>query len=49
MTLPDLDADPGELHNLAGRPKYKDAELELKRALTEKMVLDWDFLPTPLR
>jgi hypothetical protein len=24
-------------------------ELELKRALTEKMVLDWDFLPLPLR
>jgi arylsulfatase A-like enzyme len=47
--LYDLDADPGELQNLAGNPKYKDAELELKRALTEKMVLDWDFLPTPLR
>ena len=30
-------------------PKYQEAELELKRALTEKMVLDWDFLPTPLR
>jgi arylsulfatase A-like enzyme len=47
--LYDLDADPGELRNLAGNPKYRDAELELKRALTEKMVLDWDFLPTPLR
>lgn len=47
--LYDLDADPGELNNLAGKPEYKDAELELKRALTEKMVLDWDFLPTPLR
>jgi len=47
--LYDLDADPGELHNLAGNPKYKEAELDLKRALTEKMVLDWDFLPTPLR
>ena len=47
--LYDLDADPGELHNLAGDPKYKDVELELKRALTEKMVLDWDFLPTPLK
>jgi arylsulfatase A-like enzyme len=44
-----LDADPGELNNLAGKPRYKEAELELKRALTEKMVLDWDFLPTPLR
>ncbi len=47
--LYDLQADPGELHNLAGDPQYKDIELELKRALTEKMVLDWDFLPTPLR
>lgn len=47
--LYDLDADPGELHNLAGDPKHRDVELELKRALTEKMVLDWDFLPAPLR
>ncbi len=47
--LYDLDADPGELHNLAGNPQYRQAELELKRALTERMVLDWDFLPTPLR
>ncbi len=47
--LYDLDADPGELRNLSGDPKYKDAEYELKRALTEKMVLDWDFLPAPLR
>jgi arylsulfatase A-like enzyme len=47
--LYDLDADPGELNNLAGKPEYKEAELELKRALTERMVLDWDFLPTPLR
>lgn len=47
--LYDLDADPGELVNLAGNPQYQEAELELKRALTERMVLDWDFLPTPLR
>jgi len=47
--LYDLEADPGELNNLAGNPKFKEAELELKRALTEKMVIDWDFLPTPLR
>lgn len=30
-------------------PQYKEAETALKRARTEKMVLDWDFLPTPLR
>lgn len=47
--LYDLDADPGELRNLSGDPKYKDVEYDLKRALTEKMVLDWDFLPAPLR
>ena len=45
----DLDADPGELVNLAGNKKYAQVERELKEALTEKMVLDWDFLPTPLR
>jgi N-sulfoglucosamine sulfohydrolase len=47
--LYDLDADPAELHNLEDDPKYRDVGLELRRALTEKMVLDWDFLPTPLR
>lgn len=47
--LYDLNADPGEMNNLAGRKEYAEVERELKRALTEKMVLDWDFLPTPLR
>jgi len=47
--LYDLDADPGELHNLAGDPRAQEVEHDLKRALTEKMVLDWDFLPAPLR
>ena len=47
--LYDLEADPGELTNLAGNKKYAQVERELKQALTEKMVLDWDFLPTPLR
>lgn len=47
--LYDLEADPGELRNLAGDPAHRDVERDLKRALTEKMVLDWDFLPTPLR
>lgn len=47
--LYDLDTDPGELRNLAGNPQHQDVELELKRALTEKMVLDWDFLPAPLK
>ncbi len=47
--LYDLDADPGELRNLAGDPAHAKIERELKVALSEKMVLDWDFLPTPLR
>ena len=47
--LYDLQNDPGELRNLSGDPKYEAIEHDLKRALTEKMVLDWDFLPAPLR
>jgi hypothetical protein len=41
--------DPGELNNLSGNPIYKDIERDLKRALIEKMVRDWDFLPALLR
>ncbi len=47
--LYDIENDPGELDNLAGHPAHADIERALKRALTEKMVRDWDFLPTPLR
>jgi N-sulfoglucosamine sulfohydrolase len=47
--LYDLDSDPGELDNLAGRPELASVEHELKEALSEKMILDWDFLPLPLR
>jgi N-sulfoglucosamine sulfohydrolase len=47
--LYDLQADPGELKNLSGDPSHESVEHELKKALTEKMVLDWDFLPAPLR
>ncbi len=47
--LYNLESDPGELHNLSGDPKFQEVEYELKKALTEKMVLDWDFLPAPLR
>lgn len=46
--LYDRQNDPGELNNLAGDPKHQEAELELKNPLTEKMELDWDFLPAPL-
>jgi arylsulfatase A-like enzyme len=47
--LYDLQSDPSELTNLAGDPKYRDVEHALKLALTEKMIHDWDFLPTPLK
>jgi arylsulfatase A-like enzyme len=47
--LYDLDEDPGELNNLAGRGDRAQAERELKEALSEKMILDWDFLPLPMR
>ena len=44
-----LDTDPNELTNLSGNPQYAQILLGLKKALTEKMVLDWDYLPTPLK
>jgi arylsulfatase A-like enzyme len=47
--LYDLETDPGELNNLAGRSDLASIERELKAALSEKMILDWDFLPLPLR
>ena len=46
--LYDLEADPNELRNLAGQPDMKDIEQQLKEALQEKMILDFDYLPLPL-
>jgi len=43
----DLDADPSELNNLSGTPDVAAAERELRQALTEKMVVDFDYLPLP--
>jgi arylsulfatase A-like enzyme len=45
--LYDLDADPSELNNLSGRPDLAAVELELREALAEKMILDFDYLPLP--
>lgn len=45
----DLEKDPAELENLAGQPEYKAIEGELRKALAEKMILDYDFLPLPIR
>jgi len=46
--LYDLQADPSELHNLAGQPEVKAVEQELKEALQGKMILDFDYLPLPI-
>jgi hypothetical protein len=41
----DLDADPSELHNVAGDPKYKDAQQTLMAVLQEKLITDYDYVP----
>lgn len=48
VELYDLQTDPYERHNLAGRADAADAEKRLKLALQEKMIVDYDFLPLPL-
>jgi arylsulfatase A-like enzyme len=48
VELYDLDSDPGELSNLAGRAEYKDVEQTLKAAMQEKMILDYDYVPPVL-
>jgi N-sulfoglucosamine sulfohydrolase len=48
VELYDLQADPGVMHNLAGDPAYAEIEHALKVALTEKMIIDFDYLPLPL-
>jgi N-sulfoglucosamine sulfohydrolase len=47
--LYDLQKDPSETDNLYGRPETAAVEKELIAALTEKMILDFDFLPPPIR
>lgn len=45
--LYDLQTDPSELNNLAGTPAVATIERELRAALTEKMITDFDYLPLP--
>jgi hypothetical protein len=45
--LYDLDADPSELNNLSGKPALAATERELRHAMAEKMILDFDYLPLP--
>ncbi len=44
----DLEKDPSELHDIAGKPEHAAAQRELLIALTEKMITDYDFLPLPI-
>jgi hypothetical protein len=45
--LYDLDADPSELNNLSGKPQVARVEKDLRAAMVEKMILDFDYLPLP--
>jgi arylsulfatase A-like enzyme len=45
--LYDLDSDPSELTNLAGQEKFAEVQDELRVALIEKMIVDFDYLPLP--
>jgi arylsulfatase A-like enzyme len=45
--LYDLDKDPSELENLSGKPGFASVERDLRVALAEKMILDFDYLPLP--
>jgi N-sulfoglucosamine sulfohydrolase len=45
--LYDLQSDPSELNNLSGKPELAPIERELRLALTEKMIVDFDYLPLP--
>ena len=44
----DLEQDPAELKNLAGRTETEAMEKEMKAVLQEWMILERDFLPLPV-
>ncbi|MBM4085083.1 MAG: DUF4976 domain-containing protein, partial [Planctomycetes bacterium] len=44
----DLQSDPSEFNNLAGKPDAAAVERELKAALQEWMILERDYLPLPI-
>lgn len=44
----DLDEDPSELTNLSGNPELAAIERGLRKALIEKCVKDYDFIPPPV-
>lgn len=48
LELYDLDADPGEMNNLAGRAELNDVQQTMMAAMQEKMIVDSDFVPPVL-
>jgi N-sulfoglucosamine sulfohydrolase len=48
LELYDLEKDPGELNNLAGKPEYRDIQQTLAAALLEKQIIDYDYAPPVL-
>jgi N-sulfoglucosamine sulfohydrolase len=45
--LYDLETDPSELNNVSGKAELAEVEASLRRAMAEKMILDFDYLPLP--
>jgi hypothetical protein len=45
--LYDQQSDPSELSNRSGDPALREIEHELRLALAEKMIVDFDYLPLP--
>jgi N-sulfoglucosamine sulfohydrolase len=48
LELYDLEADPAELNNLAGRTECHDIQQTLMAVMQEKMITDYDFVPPVL-
>ena len=48
LELYDLDADPSELHNVAGQAEFRDVQQTLMAALQEKLITDYDYVPPVL-
>ena len=48
LELYDVEADAGELTNLAGKAEYKDIEQTLMAAMQEKIITDYDYVPPVL-
>ena len=47
VELYDLEADPFNLHNLAGTPEVAEVETRLRMELDRWMIREGDYLPLP--